>query len=431
MKTTVETKWKNCNSLGIISWVLIFLVLVCGIVHAQNANTQKRKEALQEQMIRLQKEIKEIESFIEITSKKKKQSLSELQSLNAKIKSREKLIQNLQSQLKELESNIIATSEDLQQQINKVEKMKKDYAMMLRHTYQNYSKNNLLYFMLATNSFYEALNRYRWTKKIAELRREQTKQLQYEIKLLEQKKSQLEEEKNEQLQVIKEENKQQNILLHEKREQAGMLAKLTDQEKKLRRQFEQKQAAIRTLNRKIEAIIAEEIRLARIKANEGGPALPTTPKKEADVIPLAPDEKALSNDFAGNKGKLPWPVIRGHITSGFGRQEHPSLKGVYIENNGIDIKTTGGSEARAIFEGVVVSVFSLPTTNTCVIIKHGEYFTVYSNLEQVNVKTGQRVTAKQTIGKLASEPDENFTKIHLEIWRGKEKLDPELWLASR
>ena len=147
-------------------------------------------------------------------------------------------------------------------------------------------------------------------------------------------------------------------------------------------------------------------------------------------MPLTPAEQALSNDFNSNKGKLPWPVERGHIVGQFGKHPHAVLKGVMVENNGVDIKTVSGADARAVFGGTVVSVFFLPTTQNCVIVKHGEYFTVYSNIETVAVKTNQIIGVKQSLGTLHTDKNEEVTKVHLEIWKGKDKMDPELWLAG-
>jgi septal ring factor EnvC (AmiA/AmiB activator) len=433
MKTIRKIEYRYCRSGFSLPALFIFL-FVSLLAAAQVNPTQKRKEEMQQQMKKLQQEIKEIEAIIESTSRKKKQSIGELESLMAKIKSREQLIHQLRLQLRAIEGDIQETERDLLKQTQKVEQMKQQYAAMVRQAYRQLSLQNEWIFVVSSSSFREALTRYRLLKHMANFRRIQAKQLQTEIEQLAAKKKELENEKNEQLLIYTEENQQQRLLMLEKKQQSEMVAKLSDQEKRLRKQFEQKQQAIKILNKKIEAIIAEEIRLARLRANEGRPALKnpaTAEKKEYEPMPMTPEEIALSHDFAGNKGKLPWPVTRGHIVSGFGRREHPTLKGVFIENNGIDIKTTAGSEARAMFDGVVVSVFSLPTTNTCVILKHGEYFTVYSNIEEATVKPGQKVTIKQSLGKLVSDSEENLTKVHVEIWRGKEKIDPELWLATR
>lgn len=433
MNITKENKGTSYLLQIAVSLTLLLMLLVPNLVSAQTSQ-QKSKEAMQLQMERLQKEIKEIEAVINSTSQKKKQSIGELQSLLAKIKSRERLINNLQSQLSLIDGDIKTTQSSIAQQTKKVGEMKKQYAEMIRKAYHNLTLQNELMFIMSSSSFHDAVMRYGVLKRVADFRRIQAKQLQAEIVDLNQKRSSLESKKKEQLQVYTEENKQQQELIREKREQSDMVAKLSSQEKDLRKRFNQKQQAIRNLNKRIEAIIAEEIRLARLKAEEARAKskTPATPaeKKDVEAIPLTPEELALSKDFASNRGKLPWPVSRGHIISGFGKQEHPTLKGVLIENNGVDIKTTTGSEARAMFDGVVVSVFSLPTTNTCIIIKHGEYFTVYSNIDDAKVKSGQKVTTKQPLGKLVDDAEDNLTKVHVEIWHGKEKIDPETWLAT-
>jgi septal ring factor EnvC (AmiA/AmiB activator) len=211
---------------------------------------------------------------------------------------------------------------------------------------------------------------------------------------------------------------------------------LQDKEKRLRQEVAKKNKAAQQLNNKIQAIIEEEIKQAKRKAEEAARRRHVTTttvsvsKKTHETMPLTPAEQALSNDFSNNKGRLPWPVERGHIIAQFGTHEHPLIKGVMVENNGVDIKTAPGSDARAIFGGLVVSVFYMPTTQNCIIVKHGEYFTVYSNIETALVKPNQIITTKQVIGKLHTDKSEDLTKVHLEIWKGKDKMDPEAWLSA-
>ena len=222
----------------------------------------------------------------------------------------------------------------------------------------------------------------------------------------------------------------------EKKEKDAAVAQLMEKEKKLRKAQVEKNKAAAQLNGRIQAIIEDEIRQARKKAEEQARKNPGTTKDvsikkgTSETMPLTPAEQALSKDFSNNQGKLPWPVERGHVVSQFGKHEHPLLKNVMVENNGVDIKTEAGADARTVFGGTVVSVFYLPTTQNCVIIKHGEFFTVYSNIETVAVKTNQTISTKQSLGKLHTDKNEDLTKVHLEIWKGKDKMDPELWLAN-
>ena len=426
------------------SRVLLAMCLLCAFVvlftHPAKAqqNSKQKKEQLQQQMKKLQDEIKSIEAALKTNSAKKEKSLSEVLSLQAKIKSREKLIGNISNQIGDLDETIDKTQEEITVKSTEVEKMKADYAEMLRKSYQNQHIQNQVVFLLSSNSFYDAIRRYNYLLKIAEYRRGQALAIQKSIGELQVIKDDLQENKQEKENLLVRQTAQKQELENEKKEKDVAVAQLQEKEKKLRRAQQEKSKAAAALNNKIQAIIEEEIRLARKKAEEAAKrtgASNTTKdvavkKGSTETMPLTPAEQALSKDFSNNKSKLPWPVVRGHIVSGFGKHEHPLLKGVVIENNGVDIKTEAGAEARSVFGGTVVSVFFLPTTQNCVIVKHGEYFTVYSNIETVTVKTGQTLTTKQSLGKLHTDKSEELTKVHLEIWKGKDKMDPSQWLAN-
>ena len=200
----------------------------------------------------------------------------------------------------------------------------------------------------------------------------------------------------------------------------------------------QKQKTKQNLDRAIERLIAKEIEKARKKTTttattnktntvKGGTTT-TTPKKVE--ITLTPEAEKLSNSFISNKGSLPWPVESGAISSSFGQHEHKDLKGVIINNNGIDILTRPNAGARVLFNGVVSGIITLPGAGKAVIVRHGDFFTVYSNLESVSVSTGQNLNTKQNIGVVASSQETaGKGEIHLEIWRNSEKLNPQLWIA--
>ncbi|MDB5282991.1 MAG: hypothetical protein JWO06_2066 [Bacteroidota bacterium] len=427
-------RFLNCRySLSFI----LFLCLMPASVSAQPGPKQK-KEQLQQQMKKLQDEIKNIEAAIKNTNAKKEKGLSEILSLQAKIRSRERLIGNISNQIDDLDETISETESDIDNKGKQVEKMKADYADMLRKSYQNIVLQNQVAFVLSATSFYEALRRYNYLLKVAEYRRNQAKDIQKAISELQQKRDELEENKGEKINLLKQQTHQKTKLEKEKEDKDQAVAQLSEKEKKLTVQINEKNRAAQKLNNKIQAIIEEEIRAAKKKAEDearrkkskSNTTSVVVNKKTNETMPLTPEEQALSKNFSNNKGKLPWPVERGHIVAQFGKHEHPALKGVMVENNGLDIKTTTGSEARAVFGGTVVSVFYLPTTQNCVIVKHGEYFTVYADMESVSVKPNQVVTTKQSLGKLHTDKNDDLTKVHIEIWRGKDKMDPELWLAG-
>ena len=416
-------------------------LLICALflfflpVHSQSTTKQK-KEQLQQQMKKLQDEIKTIEGVIKNIDSKKEKNMGEILSLQAKIRSREKLIKNISNQVSDLDETITETEGDIENKQTQVEKMKADYASMLRKTYQNLSLQNQAAFLLSSTSFYDALVRYNYLVKVAEYRRQQAKAIQQAIGELQVKRDDLQETKDQKVSLLKQQTSQKSNLEKEKQEKDAAVAALQEKEKKLMASAVEKNRAAQQLNKKIQNIIEEEIRLAKKKAeeqakkNKSNTTSVSVSKKTKETMPLSPADQALSKDFSSNKGKLPWPVERGHIVGQFGKHPHAVLKGVMVENNGVDIKTVSGSEAHAVFSGTVVSVFFLPTTQNCVIVKHGEYFTVYSNIESVGVKTNQTIGVKQSLGTLHTDKNEDITKVHLEIWKGKDKMDPEQWLSG-
>ena len=423
------------SPISFVSLLLIAaLLLIASPIFSQT--TKQKKDQLQQQMKKLQNEIKTIEGAIKNIDSKKEKNMGEILSLQAKIRSREKLIKNISNQIDDLEETITQTQGDIENKQVQVEKMKADYAAMLRKSYQNISLQNEAVFILSANSFYDALLRYNYLLKVAEYRRQQAKAIQKAIGELQEKKDDLQQSKEQKLGLLQQQTSQKSNLEKEKQEKDAAVAALQEREKKLSISAAEKNRAAEKLNHKIQAIIEEEIRLARKKAEEQARKNKATTtqvsvsKKNNETMPLTPAEQALSKDFSSNKGKLPWPVDRGHIVGQFGKHPHPVLKGVMVENNGVDIKTVPGADARAVFGGTVVSVFFLPTTQNCVIVKHGEFFTVYSNIETVTVKPNQTIGVKQSIGSLHTDKNEDITKVHLEIWRGKDKMDPEIWLAG-
>ena len=430
-----------CKPRGLTGYRILAILLVCSIIlfvpHTGSAQSSKqKKEQLQQQMKKLQDEIKTIEGVIKNIDSKKEKNMGEILSLQAKIRSREKLIKNISNQVSDLDETIAQTEGDIEGKQAQVEKMKADYASMLRKTYQNLSVQNQAAFILSSTSFYDALVRYNYLLKVAEYRREQAKAIQKAIGELQDKKDDLQQSKDQKMNLLQQQTAQKGNLEKEKQEKDAAVAVLQEKEKKLMAAAVEKNKAAEKLNRKIQNIIEEEIKLAKKKAEEqakkskSNTTSVSVSKKTNETMPLSPADQALSKDFSSNKGKLPWPVERGHVVGQFGKHPHAVLKGVMVENNGVDIKTVTGAEAHAVFGGTVVSVFFLPTTQNCVIVKHGEYFTVYSNIETVAVKTNQTIGVKQSLGTLHTDKNEDLTKVHLEIWKGKDKMDPEQWLAG-
>lgn len=382
---------------------------------------QERKEELENTKKRIEEEIDYTNKLLEETRKTKQITVNELSMLQSKIRQRENLVATIQKQLIQLETQIGRTSRELFQLETDLASLKKEYARMISFAYKNRSGLNKLMFIFASDDFNQAYRRLKYLQQYSKMRQEQIQKIEATQKKLIEKKQNLEEEKTEKNKLFNAEKRQQVLLSNEKMNVDLTIKKIGQQEKQLQKALKQKEQDARKLQREIEAIIAEEIRRAR--QQEGTTAQPDR------LMQLTPEERLISDSFTKNKGKLPWPVERGVIASRFGVQPHPVLKKVTINNRGIDIATSKGSDARAVFDGVVVSTNRITATNNAVIIRHGDYFTVYSNLERVYVKRGDKINTKDVLGLIHTDKSEGKTELHFEIWQDRTIVNPTLWLA--
>jgi septal ring factor EnvC (AmiA/AmiB activator) len=305
--------------------------------------------------------------------------------------------------------------------------LKEEYANMIRFAQRNQGSYQRLMYVFASSDFNQAYKRLKYLQQYSENRKRQAALIDSTQQQLHSKKQTLQLQKDEKTSLRNSELKQKQNLEEDKKEQDRLLANLQDREKKLKKQLAEKQKAKRKLDKAIDDLIRKEIASAKKKATASGKKNVTS----ENVFSLTPEAQKLSSSFAGNKGKLPWPVEKGTVSSSFGEHPHPELKGIVIKNNGIDIRSTTNSSARTIFDGEVTGIITIPGANSAVIIRHGEYLSVYSNLASVNVKKGDKVTTRQKIGSVYTDTEESVTELHLEIWKGTIKLDPAGWLARK
>lgn len=385
---------------------------------------QEKRTELEKNKKQLEEEINLTNQLLEETKKSKILSLNELNMLQAKIRKRQNLIATLQKQIQNTDSRLQRTRNDLKKTQNELSQLKKEYGKMLVFANKNRNGLNKLMFLFAADDFNQAYRRLKYLQQYSSLRKRQIERMTKAQAQLNNQKTQLEEEKIEKTRLFDDEQKQQVLLSNEQKQVDQTVRKISDQEKKLQKDIRSKEQEALKLQRQIESIIAEEIRKAQNRKTENKTASPDK------LSNLTPEEIKLSNSFTQNRGKLPWPVERGIISSRYGEQPHPVLKKVTIKNNGIDIATPAGSEARAVFDGVVVSVNRITPTNNAVILRHGDYFTVYSNLEQTYVKRGDNVSTKQLLGSIHTDKIEGKTVIHFELWQNKNLVNPSLWLAD-
>ncbi len=398
-----------------------FLLAAAGNVNSVSAQAAD-KESLQKQKSDIEKEIEYTNKLLEETQKSKQSSLGELAVINRKINRREALIQTISTEIVVLDNQIAQNQAALEELNVELGKLKDEYAGMIYFAFKNRRSYDRLMFLFSARSFNQAYQRMKYMQQYADYRRQQASLIVKKQQELKEKTMEIVQLKNDKLSLLTSKEKELANLDIEKKNKNSTVTGLGQREDELRKALKAKELAAKKLQQAIEKIIAEEIR----KSNE----LASGRTSAAGVtFTLTPEEQELSNTFAANKGKLPWPTERGVISSSFGEHAHPDLKGIKVKNNGIDILTSTESAARAVFAGEVSRIISVPKYNNVVIIRHGEYLSVYSNLDEVMVNKGDRVVTKQVIGSIKTDDALLRTELHFELWKGKELQDPMLWIA--
>lgn len=397
-------------------YVLFFFIVVL----QQGLFAQSKKE-LEGKKKQLQKEIKQTESLLNETKKNKKLSLNQLVTLNKKISVREQLIQTIQAEIRIAEKQIKENKEIITSLKNDLQKLKEEYARMIYYAYKNQDAYSRIMFVFSAQDFSQAYRRLKYMQQYSYYRQKQAEMIEKTQELLNKKVAELEDKKRQKQQLLGIEEEEKQVLAKEKTEQEKILTQLQEQEKELLKKIREKEQEQRQLQLAIQRIIEEEIRKSIEKAKSDG----TKPAEKG--LTLTPEAQKLSNTFEANKGKLPWPVAEGIITGKHGEQPHPVLKGITIKNNGVDISTKKDAPVRAVFEGEVTGLATVPGFGKVVMIRHGEYLSVYSNLRDVLVKKGDKIKTKQNIGVVETD-DNGKTEVHFEIWKGSTLMNPETWL---
>ncbi len=390
--------------------IIIGILAVCAML----LQGQDREE-LERQKQKAFDEIKLARELMEKTAAERSSSLQQLRILQNGINSRDRLIRTLESEIEILDEEISLAQEQIRKLEAQNNKNRDEYARMIYYAYRNHTEYEKLMYILAGESISQSYQRYKYLKYIAEYRERKGEEIEQLIDELEKKKAEQDSLRNEKLNLLESKESEQVKLVSQRNRRTEMVNELKKQENKLKRDIEEKERIARQLEAEIRRIIEEEAR--KLNANNM-------------VAALTPEQQLVGNDFKRNKGKLPWPVERGMITAGFGKNEYAGLVGSSYNNNGIDINTTPGTKVRAVFEGEVTKVFAILGANYTVLIRHGEYLSVYQNLVNVRVKTGDKVLTKEVLGEAFTDDNQQVGMVHFEVWQERNILNPEDWISK-
>ena len=420
--------------------LLIGCFFVAVSAHAQSsADLKRQRDKLNDQLEQLNHELND-------ALNNKRATLQQVSLLKKQIGLLEEKIDNISSSLRSLDNQISESTTTVHKLQNQLEQLKKEYAGMVLFAYRNQSAYNKLMFIFASKDFNQAYKRLKYLQQFGAYRERQAAYIQGTQKDLGVKIVQLDKDKQEKHNLLLEQEKEKSVLAKQKSTQLQVAADLSKHAGALRQQQVEVQQNIARKNREISAAIKKEIEEAKREAEErdrqrakneaalakaekrDAPAARTvTRRTSTEALNATPEAAKLSNDFMGNHGQLPWPVANGKITHGFGAYY---TEGIKMDNSGIDIKTNDAAAVRAVFEGEVIKVADQGGSYT-VIVRHGEYFTVYSNLRSVNVSKGQKVGTKQNIGTAATDPISGYAEVHFELWKSSTPVNPQAWLADK
>ena len=437
------------------------LLIVCCLSLTFSALGQTREE-LQRQRTLLQDQIDLANTILAKTQSTRQASINELQTLNQKIFAREQLIATMGRQIRNINRNITEKKKEIMALTERVDSLKADYAQLIQLAQRQQRPTDQILFILSSKSFSQAAKRLQYFKDMAGFRAQQVAQIALVQKTLAIEKDALIQQKAEKLAIQQAQHGEKLALQTDANEQKSTVRELQSKESEIKNDIQKKQREVQQLEQQIKRIIAEEMRKAKERAqrnkleqeakelglitgkdfsgrtsNKALKALIEKTRKEKGMdvrddgpaYAMTPEARALANNFASNKGALPWPVERGLITGKFGKHEHPVVKGVIVDNPHIEISSYNGAIVRSVFEGEVSSVVPIPGANIMVLIRHGNYFTVYSNLINVKVKSGDIISLKEPIGQAFTDED-GKTMVQFGLWKDADIQDPQPWLAK-
>lgn len=394
---------------------LFFLLFTTGFrAHAQDLS----REELEQRRMELKQEILKINSLLVNTKEKEKSVLSEVRSLNRRIEATENLIAVINQEANLLNRKINVNIRKIEKLLKELKELKADYAKMIVRSRRSSSQQNRLMFLFSSQTFMQAYRRLQYMKQYAEYRKEQGLHIKDQTAVLQVLNENLLVQKNEKENLLEEKKLVREKLKDDKEAQQVLMASINKKESQFKKQIQEKQAQINKINDQIDALI----RAAIVTENK---------KKGSDKkneFELTPEAKALAADFKSNKGKLPWPVKSGIVVMSFGKHPHPVINSVYINSNGVRIQTEENASAKAVFNGVVSKVQSLRGAHMAVMIRHGDYLTIYQNLTSVSVETGDEVQTGQVLGKVGKSTATGEATLYFFVFKNTDKLNPADWI---
>ena len=391
----------------------VFIIISNTIVSQQNSQADLKKKRSQ-----IQNEIKQINELLFSNNKKKSVAFSDIENLNIKIKRKEELVKLVNQQINILTTEIDDNSFSLDSLTQSLENSKESYKNIIVKSYKTKSGKSRLMFLLSSETFFQAYKRVQYMKQYANFRKKQSINISILIEQIANLNKKLNAQLEDKQDLIIENREIQKSLEKEKKESNYLVFQLRNKEKRYKREIEDKEKLTAQIDKEIERLIREAIAKSRSTSS-------------SNAFALTPEAKELEKNFILNKGKLPWPVVRGVIIQKFGMQSHPVVKTAKIKSNGIIIATSAGQKVRTVFDGEVLSVLKFKGSNPTVLVRHGNFITAYKNLSKVYVKKGEEVFSSQDIGEVFTNKSSGKSTVQFSVFEKTSPVNPVFWLLKK
>ena len=389
------------------------IFILFGVLLAGNGALCQTRAELEEMRKKNLEEIEYVDRLLKSTASQKSENINELRVIGKKLDLREKLINEYGQEISLLEYRIYLNRTAGEMLEADLDNMKKEYAKSIISAYKATKGTPALAFILSSTDFNQGYKRLKYIQQVARYRRRESETIETIYLELKDTRERLEKDRKNIGDLRSKEQRQKNILKDEKRKKENLVSNLSKKEQQLQQDLQEKRRTARQIEKEIEKIIEEE-------------------RKKSTTTTMTEAMKNLGNSFEEGKGRLPWPVEQGIITSHFGLQPHPVLKNVTEDNIGIEITSSGTTDAKAVYRGEVMRVFAISGANMAVILRHGKYLTVYQNLVNVKIKAGDNVLTGQELGQVYVDTQGgNKAVIKFMVYEEKKKLDPEQWLLKK
>ena len=412
--------------------------------------SQKKSDQLQAEQNKLEKKLSTTKSLLDKVKKGTASSLNELKLIENQVKNRELLVRNFDNQIRSAELTISSKGNQIKELQKRQIRLKEQYKKLLIYAYKHRNKSAKMMYIFSSSNYFEAVKRTSYLKRLSEIQQKQFKVILQSEKTIHKEIKTIREEKEHKKVLLEEKIVEKQKIEKDKSAKQLALEKLRKDENSLMAEMKEQERQKAELKRRIKLAIEKEIAEAEAKARKEAEKKAslaskstTTSTSKTSTTTASPAKEvtftdtkeniALGKSFESNRGKLPWPVSKGSVTESYGKNAHPTLPNVYTNNNGIDIGAPKNSQVRAVFDGEVTSVLNIPGAGKVIIIKHGAYRTVYSNLQEAYVSVGDKVSSKQSIGSLLADEQGNLSTSHFEIHQvvdgSVQRINPTLWLA--